>query len=130
MEKCMFPQRRRDAEISAEKTKWRRFPPAVRLHSCSLRLSQRLCVSAGNRPLLSPPPLIRRQRHAQHQGLGAEVQAPIGLIAIPDAQELEDTILVDALFHLQKLPELAGFGGAEIDPRVESGHQELKSTRL
>src|ERR1035441_6983639 len=46
-------QRRR---VKRRENQWRRFPPAVRLHSCSLRLSQRLCVSGGNRPLLSPRP--------------------------------------------------------------------------
>jgi hypothetical protein len=53
-EKTDSPQRRKDAEVSAEKTnheKTLNSTSSVDLVPASLRLSQRLCVSAGNRRL-------------------------------------------------------------------------------
>ena len=53
-EKTDSPQRRRDAEVSAEKTnheKTLNSTSPVDLVPASLRLSQRLCVAAGNRRL-------------------------------------------------------------------------------
>ena len=56
-EKTDSPQRRKDAEVSAEKTSHEKRPNSafsVELVTASLRLSLRLCVSAGNRLLPSP----------------------------------------------------------------------------
>jgi hypothetical protein len=56
-EKTDSPQRRKDAEESAEKTNHEKRPnstSSVELVPASLRLSLRLCVSAGNRLLPSP----------------------------------------------------------------------------
>jgi hypothetical protein len=50
-EKTDSPQRRKDAEVSAEKTNHEKSTSYVDLVPASLRLSQRLCVSAGNLPL-------------------------------------------------------------------------------
>src|ERR1019366_7196083 len=73
---------------------------------------------------------ISSHPHAEHQGLRAEVETPVCLVAVPDAQELEDAVLVDALFDAQELAMLVRIGGAEIDASLESGHQELVGLEL
>src|ERR1019366_7676411 len=66
--KAISPQRRRDAEVSAEN---------ALQDSCSLRLSLRLCVSAGNGILPSPCALFSRD--ASHADQVAEDDAFQGL---------------------------------------------------
>src|SRR5208337_1827298 len=69
--------------------------------------------------------LIGGKRDAQHHRLRAKVEAPIRLVAIPDAKELEDAILVGFLFDTQELPVLLGIGWPEIDAAKESSHKEM-----
>src|SRR5208282_5363051 len=92
--------------------------------------------------------------NSEHHGLIAKVEAPIGLVAIPDADGFEDAILVDALLNTQELPVLPfpidqgrgillgpfhdmlglalllGADGAEVDTAKESGHQKLVAFEL
>ena len=51
-------------------------------------------------------PLIGGKRDAQHHGVPTESEAPVRLVPIPDAKELEDAVLVSSLLHANELPVL------------------------
>jgi len=70
--------------------------------------------------------LIRAQLYTQHLGHGREVQAPIGLISIPDAEGVERAVLVGAFFHTKELALLAGrVGKAKVHAAVNAGNQKF-----
>ena len=50
--------------------------------------------------------LVRRHRHSQHHWLGAEVESPVGFVAIPDSQEFEHAVFERSLFNFQELAVL------------------------
>jgi hypothetical protein len=62
---------------------------------------------------------------AQHDGLGAEIEPPIGLIAVQNANKLEDPVFISPLVNTHELAILVGGGRAEIHLAVVSGNQEL-----
>src|ERR1022692_5340802 len=74
--------------------------------------------------------LVRGDGDAEHQRLGAEIQSPIGLVAVQETAELEDAVLVGTLLDAQKAAALIGRGGTKIDAGVEPGHQKLVVVEL
>src|ERR1017187_2006823 len=74
--------------------------------------------------------LVRGDGDAEQQRLGAEIQSPIGLVAVQETAELEDAVLVGALFDAQKTAALIRRGGTKIDAGIEAGHQKLVVVEL
>src|SRR5208337_2410134 len=68
---------------------------------------------------------VSRDGDTERQRFGAEIQSPIRLVAIQEAKELKDAVLVGPLFDTQKLTVLIRRDGTEINAAVESSHQKL-----
>src|SRR5689334_21389165 len=70
---------------------------------------------------------VSRETHAQNLRRAGEVESPIGLIPVPDAQEFPRAVLVHALFHARELHLLAMrlVRRPELHACVIPGHEKL-----
>jgi len=65
----------------------------------------------------------RTERNAEHLGTRAEVESPVGLVAVPDANCHEHAIFVAALLNPQEFTLPAGSCVAQ--PKIDSGRPQI-----
>src|ERR1700683_5096537 len=73
---------------------------------------------------------VRGQLHSKGLRRRREVQAVVGLIAVPDAVEPPYPVFVAAFLNAHELALLAGRGRREVHAGVQRGNQEFIGTEL
>src|ERR1700690_976190 len=73
----------------------------------------------------APGGSIGRKRYPQHERIGSEIEATVGLIAVQHAQESKTAVLVRAFLDPQELPLQLRPDGTEVDAGMEGTNEEF-----